>query len=66
MTLSLQWPVSVPVAERIGVMTTAGTSKPRRDALNMRIPVAEHDLIDRAAEPTRPGSRTDLDAVERA
>ena len=33
-------------------MTTASTSKTRRDTLNLRIPPAERNLIDRAAEST--------------
>ncbi len=31
-------------------MTTTSTAKPRRDTLNLRIPAAERNLIDRAAE----------------
>mgnify|MGYP001118543636 FL=1 len=31
-------------------MTTASTTKTRRDTLNLRIPPAERNLIDRAAE----------------
>lgn len=31
-------------------MTTTSTPKPRRDTLNLRIPAAERNLIDRAAE----------------
>ena len=31
-------------------MTAATSDKPRRDTLNLRIPAAERNLIDRAAE----------------
>jgi len=48
-------------------MTTASTSKPRRDTLNLRIPAAERNLIDRAAESAGK-TRTDfiLEAARRA
>lgn len=48
-------------------MTTARISKPPRDTLNLRIPVAERNLIDRAAESTGK-TRTDfiLEAARRA
>ena len=47
-------------------MTTA-TTKPRRETLNLRIPAAERDLIDRAAESAGK-TRTDfiLEAARRA
>lgn len=48
-------------------MTTASTTKPRRDTLNLRIPAAERNLIDRAAESAGK-TRTDfiLEAARRA
>jgi uncharacterized protein (DUF1778 family) len=48
-------------------MTTAATTKTRRDTLNLRIPTAERNLIDRAAESTGK-TRTDfiLEAARRA
>lgn len=48
-------------------MTTANTNKPRRDTLNLRIPAAERNLIDRAAESIGK-TRTDfiLEAARRA
>lgn len=48
-------------------MTIASTPKPRRDTLNLRIPPAERNLIDRAAESTGK-TRTDfiLEAARRA
>lgn len=48
-------------------MTTASATKPRRDTLNLRIPAAERNLIDRAAEATGK-TRTDfmLEAARRA
>jgi len=48
-------------------MTTASTTKPTRDTLNLRIAPAERLLIDRAAESTGK-TRTDfiLDAARRA
>ncbi|GAP38304.1 DUF1778 domain-containing protein [Piscinibacter sakaiensis] len=48
-------------------MTTASTPKTRRDSLNLRIPPAERNLIDRAAESAGK-TRTDfiLEAARRA
>lgn len=48
-------------------MTTATPAKPRRDTLNLRIPAAERNLIDRAAESAGK-TRTDfiLEAARRA
>lgn len=48
-------------------MTTASTAKTRRDTLNLRIPPAERNLIDRAAESAGK-TRTDfiLEAARRA
>ena len=48
-------------------MTTASTTKKRRDTLNLRIPPAERNLIDRAAESAGK-TRTDfiLEAARRA
>ena len=48
-------------------MTAATTDKPRRDTLNLRIPAAERNLIDRAAASTGK-TRTDfiLEAARRA
>lgn len=48
-------------------MTTARNIKPSRDTLNLRIPAAERNLIDRAAESTGK-TRTDfiLEAARRA
>lgn len=48
-------------------MTTASSTKPRRDTLNLRIPAAERNLIDRAAESAGK-TRTDfiLAAARRA
>lgn len=48
-------------------MTTASTTKTRRDTLNLRIPAAERNLIDRAAESAGK-TRTDfiLEAARRA
>jgi uncharacterized protein (DUF1778 family) len=48
-------------------MTTATTTKARRDTLNLRIPPAERNLIDRAAESVGK-TRTDfiLEAARRA
>ena len=48
-------------------MTTASTTKTRRDTLNLRIPPAERNLIDRAAESAGK-TRTDfiLEAARRA
>ena len=48
-------------------MTTASTTKPRRETLNLRIPAAERNLIDRAAESAGK-TRTDfiLEAARRA
>lgn len=48
-------------------MSTTDTAKPRRDALNLRIPAAERNLIDRAAESAGK-TRTDfiLEAARRA
>ena len=48
-------------------MSTASTTKPRRDTLNLRIPAAERNLIDRAAESAGK-TRTDfiLEAARRA
>lgn len=48
-------------------MTTASTTKVPRDTLNLRIPVAERNLIDRAAESAGK-TRTDfiLEAARRA
>lgn len=48
-------------------MTTASTTKTRRDSLNLRIPPAERNLIDRAAESAGK-TRTDfiLEAARRA
>lgn len=48
-------------------MTTASTTKIRRDTLNLRIPSAERNLIDRAAESAGK-TRTDfiLEAARRA
>ena len=48
-------------------MTTVTTTKPRRDTLNLRIPAAERNLIDRAAESAGK-TRTDfiLEAARRA
>jgi uncharacterized protein (DUF1778 family) len=49
------------------VMSTASTTRPRRDTLNLRIPAAERNLIDRAAESAGK-TRTDfiLEAARRA
>lgn len=48
-------------------MTTASTTKTPRDTLNLRIPAAERNLIDRAAESAGK-TRTDfiLEAARRA
>ncbi len=48
-------------------MTTASTTKTRRDTLNLRIPRAERNLIDRAAESAGK-TRTDfiLEAARQA
>jgi uncharacterized protein (DUF1778 family) len=48
-------------------MTTVSTTKPRRDTLNLRVPAAERNLIDRAAQAAGK-TRTDfiLDAARRA
>ena len=48
-------------------MSTASTTKPRRDTLNLRISAAERNLIDRAAESAGK-TRTDfiLEAARRA
>lgn len=48
-------------------MTTASTTKPRRETLNLRISALERQLIDRAAESTG-RTRTDfiLSAARRA
>jgi uncharacterized protein (DUF1778 family) len=48
-------------------MTTASPAKSRRDTLNLRIPAAERNLIDRAAESAGK-TRTDfiLEAARRA
>lgn len=48
-------------------MSTTDTTKPRREPLNLRIPVAERNLIDRAAESAGK-TRTDfiLEAARRA
>jgi uncharacterized protein (DUF1778 family) len=48
-------------------MTTASTTTPRRETLNLRIPAAERNLIDRAAESAGK-TRTDfiLEAARRA
>jgi len=48
-------------------MSTASTTKTRRDTLNLRIPSAERNLIDRAAESAGK-TRTDfiLEAARRA
>jgi uncharacterized protein (DUF1778 family) len=48
-------------------MATASTTKARRDTLNLRIPAAERNLIDRAAESAGK-TRTDfiLEAARRA
>jgi len=48
-------------------MTTANTTKTPRDTLNLRIPAAERNLIDRAAESAGK-TRTDfiLEAARRA
>lgn len=48
-------------------MTAATADKPRRDTLNLRIPAAERNLIDRAAASTGK-ARTDfiLEAARRA
>lgn len=48
-------------------MTTASPTKTRRDTLNLRIPPAERNLIDRAAESAGK-TRTDfiLEAARRA
>ena len=48
-------------------MATASTTKTRRDTLNLRIPPAERNLIDRAAESAGK-TRTDfiLEAARRA
>ena len=48
-------------------MTTARIPKPRRETLNLRIPAAERNLIDRAAESAGK-TRTDfiLEAARRA
>lgn len=48
-------------------MTTTSTTKPRRETLNLRIPAAERNLIDRAAESVGK-TRTDfiLEAARRA
>jgi len=48
-------------------MATARTTKARRDTLNLRIPAAERNLIDRAAESAGK-TRTDfiLEAARRA
>lgn len=48
-------------------MTTASTPRARRDTLNLRIPPAERNLIDRAAESAGK-TRTDfiLEAARRA
>ena len=48
-------------------MTTTSTTKPRRDTLNLRIPAAERNLIDRAAQSAGK-TRTDfiLEAARRA
>lgn len=48
-------------------MTTASTTKPRRDTLNLRIAVAERQLIERAAASAGK-TRTDfiVDAARRA
>lgn len=48
-------------------MPAASTTKPRRDTLNLRIPAAERNLIDRAAESAGK-TRTDfiLEAARRA
>ena len=48
-------------------MSTAGTAKTPRDTLNLRIPPAERNLIDRAAEAAGK-TRTDfiLEAARRA
>lgn len=48
-------------------MPTTDTTKPRREPLNLRIPVAERNLIDRAAESAGK-TRTDfiLEAARRA
>ena len=36
--------------EKTAVMSTASTTRPCRDTLNLRIPAAERNLTDRAAE----------------
>jgi uncharacterized protein (DUF1778 family) len=48
-------------------MSTANTTKPPRDTLNLRIPAVERNLIDRAAESCGK-TRTDfiLEAARRA
>jgi uncharacterized protein (DUF1778 family) len=48
-------------------MSTASPTRPRRDTLNLRIPAAERNLIDRAAESAGK-TRTDfiLEAARRA
>ena len=48
-------------------MMTSSTAKPRRETLNLRIPTAERNLIDRAAESAGK-TRTDfiLEAARRA
>ena len=48
-------------------MGTTDTAQPRRDTLNLRIPAAERNLIDRAAESAGK-TRTDfiLEAARRA
>lgn len=48
-------------------MSTASPTKPRRDTLNLRIPAAERNLIDRAAQSAGK-TRTDfiLEAARRA
>ena len=48
-------------------MSTASSTKPRRDTLNLRIPTVERNLIDRAAQSAGK-TRTDfiLEAARRA
>lgn len=58
MTLSLHDVIPRAVI-RTDTMTTASTTKPRRETLNLRIPALERQLIDRAAESTG-RTRTDF------
>jgi uncharacterized protein (DUF1778 family) len=67
MTMSLQSAIVAATAEGMGTMTSASTTKPRRETLNLRIPATERYLIDCAAESAGK-TRTDfiLEAARRA